>query len=434
MFVHFFRGASSTTTPHSLAYCFVISALIKLFVRSPIPMKARFSFEPRPQSSVTAIAQTLQLFNMSTPSDSVNAEVTESLRSRSSSHSSSSPHSPQSPYLPMSLPIPHGRNASRSHIAPLDCLTPISLPHESITECELHENIPSLEETFEIVDNTLVSFPLSCGTVTHQELRRLHTSRFIHGYVYDAATGAMDGTTVATKTEVGGMQEADIVITKRSFSTSYDENPSPSVTRSNICAYSCQENTAYAVVDFTSANFVDSIISKWTEYFEANVQYYYIFHLNDKENTGMACVTVGSLLPIFDSVLSPNAIPVDAASSLSSHPVPGTIYYKTVYCDDDVVDIGPYAAFEYTVTQLMSVSFMKAAVEKVKVQDSEESARILQQDVVNADAFSEIEDLTISNMELKAEFQELERVEKEVNEEAVGATSRDSTPSFENGN
>lgn len=233
-----------------------------------------------------------------------------------------------------------------------------------------------------------------------------------------------------TKTKISAVLDADIIIFKRSLSTSSDKNSFPSVIQSNVFAFHWRKNLPYAIIDFTSANLEDRLISKWTEYFEAKVQYYYIFHLKDRDSTDKARVTVGSLLPIFDGVLSPIESPVEGASSLSTPQIPGTMYYKTVYCDDDVVDIGPYAALEYTVAQLMSVSFMKAESEKMRAEDSVEGAQILKQDLINADAFNEIEYLVRSNMELEEEFKNLEHLERGVNGKAAGTTSRDSTNVF----
>lgn len=276
-----------------------------------------------------------------------------------------SPHTPLSPHSPQSSGLsPHSLVGAppRPITDSFPWMSPSSLHLKPITQDDLHKIVFPPDETFDIVDGMLVWIPMSVGTVTHSDLRSLHWELFLGGDVYRAMIGVTHGTTLPTRTKAGGMRVTDILITRRSSPTSSEENPSPPVPRIETFIVRSARKPAHAITEFTSANFVDDIVSKWAEYYIANVPYYYLFHLNDLENNGSACLSLGSLTYFHGAVPSPTGDTADVASSSSttSH----DMYYKKVFRDDDIVDIGPYADFGYSVAQLMSVSFLSDAVEE----------------------------------------------------------------------
>lgn len=40
------------------------------------------------------------------------------------------------------------------------------------------------------------------------------------------------------------------------------------------------------------------------------------------------------------------------------------MYYKKIFCEDDVIDVGPYAELGFTAKQLLSLSFMCDQLDK----------------------------------------------------------------------
>lgn len=223
-----------------------------------------------------------------------------------------------------------------------------------------------------------------------------------------------------------GKRETDIMFTTRSSPTNSELNSSPSNRSTERHAHRSAKKPAYAVAEITSSNYHNDIFSKWRDYFQVGILFYFIFHLHEKSSSKKSYITVGSYNRKTGYETSAHGhFKEMASSSTRSAADRRRYYYKKVFSNDEIINVGPYEGLGFTAEQMLSVSFMTEQVRKKREQFKQLSR-------LNANQAQEILNLTAQNSKLTAQNDfVLERVRQLEQEAGITTGNNSRTQSSE---
>lgn len=306
--------------------------------------------------------------------------------------------------------VPQG--AISSDVSRID---PSSFHLKPVTEEDLDQIVFPSDEKFDVVDGLLVWDRME-GTKKHQGIAQLHSELFLLDEKFRAAQGKVQAITAEIDKGNEGKRRIDLLLTKRASPTSSEENPSPTQKRMESHAYCSSSKPAHVAIEFTSGNHNTDFYSKWVEYRRTKIPFYYVFDMFERSKTGKSRVIVGSIDHFVGAELSDNGDPQKTASS-SSTSQKNKMYYKKVFSERDVLNIGPYASYKLAVKDWMSETLMtgKVAERRKEIAKSENKISHLEKQL--AQQKKEVEllkaQLEIKDRTMREQAMKIKRLEED---------------------